>query len=271
MAEGSDYLSRESQMTQCNKRIESRRSDAYKLPLGWFGGCLLLACLCLGFKSLGNQSPSGAPSAPAKAQSRLTEPNRRGSRGRVGGGRESGAEGRRGGESRCRRASAGGRLAKVSLQMAKQDGDLLRMEFLRPAAWLESHYVQAGGKVSHDPGRNARRRLGRRAGGRALPADPATTLAAAPPSDGNLRPCVGGSIGPGGRGSGGGPSARQPRTASGARTSRISCRRASYVRANGSAWRTGGCGRWFRSRPAVKGCRFTTSRWTASTSSSSPA
>ena len=89
---------------------------------------------------------------------------------------------------------------KISLRMTKQDGDELRMEFLRPVEWIESHEVVAGGKIGIELG-EMRRRPGRRAGGRAQPADRAASIAPAPIGDWDLRPFVRRNSGRVGRGS----------------------------------------------------------------------
>jgi hypothetical protein len=43
-----------------------RRSSHYSLPLMWFFSYLFLAGLCLGFKSFGNQNPSGISTSPGR-------------------------------------------------------------------------------------------------------------------------------------------------------------------------------------------------------------
>jgi hypothetical protein len=60
--------------TQITINIPQRRKSHLKLSLMWFLSCLLLAGLCLGLKSFGNQNLSRVPSLPAKNTSAVTKP-----------------------------------------------------------------------------------------------------------------------------------------------------------------------------------------------------
>ncbi len=135
-------------MIKYDKHAEPRRPNPYWLPPGWFLGCLLLAGLCLGLKSFGNQNPSETPSVPAKTKHAVTKPIAQ-----IRVGEWVVAENPALKDSEGKSLVAGERVRaedwrKISLRMTKQDGDLLRMEFLRPAAWLESHHIRAGGKIT---------------------------------------------------------------------------------------------------------------------------
>ena len=146
--------------TQITVNIPQRHKSHLKLPLMWFFGCLLLAGLCLGFNSFGNHNPSRISSAPAKNTSAVTKPIAEVRVGEWVVATNPAIEDEEDDSLVASDVIRAEEWRKISLRMTKQDGDILRMEFLRPVKWIESHEVVSGGKIGIELGEMREKRRG---------------------------------------------------------------------------------------------------------------